>query len=222
MNLNDEISLNIKWILLHSFLFFFVGVTAQLIGIVALESIGLRSLNLYSHFFTVAASFLFLTWISLFQYAGVKHLAAIYLVQISIDLFGVLIGEKLLSEFAVFCVVQLAIFTAARAVAAIFYRLGVIKELAQAFNMLGLGEAHRNGEFLTNFIIDQGTNAFIKEAKVMGFEPKTAALWCIKSCLIKLREEHDKLPKEITDRINPEVVQLLTNGLAAAGLTLDE
>ena len=43
-----------------------------------------------------------------------------------------------------------------------FYRLRVIKALSSMFNMLGLGEAHRNDEFLTNFIVDQGTEKFLK------------------------------------------------------------
>ncbi|MBP17801.1 MAG: hypothetical protein CMQ21_02805 [Gammaproteobacteria bacterium] len=38
-----------------------------------------------------------------------------------------------------------------------FYRMKVIKELASMFNTLGLGHAHRNNEFLTNFTVDQGT-----------------------------------------------------------------
>ena len=97
----------------------------------------------------------------------------------------------------------------------------VISQLASVFNMLGLGEAHRNNEFLTNYIVDQGTRNFVNEAKELGFDPKTAALWCIRQCLVTLKEEHDQLPEEIAGRIDPAVVQILTDGLSAAGVSLD-
>ena len=103
-----------------------------------------------------------------------------------------------------------------------FYRVKVINELARVFNMLGLGDAHRNNEFLTNFIVDQGTRNFLKEAKAKGFEPKTAALWCIRQSLVTLKEEHDQLPKEITNQIDPEVVQILTDGLSMVGVSLEQ
>jgi hypothetical protein len=103
-----------------------------------------------------------------------------------------------------------------------FYRMKVIKELASIFNTLGLGDAHRNDEFLTNFIVDQGTRTFLKEAKSLGFDARTAALYCIRGCLAQLKKEHEKLPESITSQIDPNIVQTLTDALAAVGVSLEE
>ena len=90
------------------------------------------------------------------------------------------------------------------------------------FNMLGLGVAHRNDEFLTNFIVDQGTEKFLKEAKGLGFDAKTAAIYVIRECLVQLRVEHEQLPYSITSQIDDEVVQTLTDALAAIGVSLED
>ena len=102
-----------------------------------------------------------------------------------------------------------------------FYRMKVVKELLSIFNTLGLGDAYRNNEFLTNFIVDQGTRNFLKEAKRLGFDPKSAALYCIRESLMRFEEEAEHLPESVTSKIDLKVVQILVDALGAVGLTLD-
>lgn len=114
MNFSDDNALNIKWVALHSLLFFALTVTAQLFGAIALESAGLGSLARYSYVFGLGMAFLFLAWISFFQAAGWKHLAGIYAIQALVTLASTLIDGRSFTEFSLASLVYAILFAAAK------------------------------------------------------------------------------------------------------------